>query len=898
MSEPSTIIPVSLSASGYEDGLGRRTLDFDREAGVMLERLHLRPELRAFGTFLRDQVARSMAFTDERFARVRGMERDGRHVTVVSQFVAGNRLCDLLEAATNLPAHEATCPSVDAAMGFLLEVLPALGALHAAVGHAHGTLAPGRIVLTPAGQVVILDSLFGPAIERLQFNRRVLWAEFGVATPAAPGPARLEIAADIAQASLAAMMIVLSRPLRENEFPEALPTLLTEVIEIAQIRGGSQFASGLHTFLQRTLPLPERQPHDSAEDAATEVLAIAREIGVGRCRTALGAFVDDMNRVLEDARDESEDASMDSGGESIAAAVNAFTAELVAESEIGFEHLPIEPVYAAVPDVIDENPEPPIFEEKPELGLDPVESSVRADSVDPVVPEWPTSEWPRARVDLDDSVRADEFPSIPAEEPHRFSTDEPRTYEEPRTYAEPRAFDAEPEPFVANASEASEPVSIVEPEPLPEPTFAPEPEYVAAPASRVQAEPTPGSGREPRLADMMEPVSMPAPVAAPEPVPATTPKTQPAQSKRKRRGSKAQRDKLHSNAVPVSNPPPAAPAPVQVPPTPVAVAPPQSRASIPVRQAPAPIAVRQDPTPITVRPTPPPKPAALKIKAETPAGYDPGRIQADSMLYLDRETPEAPSEFPWRMAAAAVVVMIVIVGAGRAYLPDRSDETDSKGAVAEAPVVPKRVDVAITAGSITVTTQPAGAHVSLDGKAVGDTPVTLDGVVPGKHLVTLVTSAGTVKRTVRVEPGKSVKLDIPIYSGLVAVFSPIPLDIAENGRSIGTSEQVRLILSPGRHVLTLTNREFGYKGTQIVEVDPGEETSISVQPTGELNANAVPWAEIWMEGKKVGETPVAGLKLPLGTHDIVFKNPQFPERHVTVKVTATTPAAAAVDFFK
>jgi hypothetical protein len=265
---------------------------------------------------------------------------------------------------------------------------------------------------------------------------------------------------------------------------------------------------------------------------------------------------------------------------------------------------------------------------------------------------------------------------------------------------------------------------------------------------------------------------------------------------------------------------------------------------------------------------------------------------------MEREAPEAPSEFPWRMAAAAVVVMIVIVGAGRAYLPDRGDETDTKGRVAEAPVAPKRVDVAITAGSIAVTTQPAGAHVLLDGKAVGDTPVTLDGVVPGKHTVTLVTSAGTVKRTVRVEPGKSVKLDIPIYSGMIAVFSPIPLDIAENGRAIGTSEQGRLILSPGRHVLTLTNREFGYKGTQIVEIDPGEESSISVQPTGELNANAVPWAEVWIEGKKVGETPVAGLRVPLGTHDIVFKNPEFPERHVTVKVSATTPAAASVDFSK
>ena len=76
MSEPATILPVSVSASGYEDGLGRRTLEFDRETGVMLERLHLRPELGAFEAFLRERVARAVSFDDERFARVRGIDRE------------------------------------------------------------------------------------------------------------------------------------------------------------------------------------------------------------------------------------------------------------------------------------------------------------------------------------------------------------------------------------------------------------------------------------------------------------------------------------------------------------------------------------------------------------------------------------------------------------------------------------------------------------------------------------------------------------------------------------------------------------------------------------------------------------------------------------------------------
>jgi hypothetical protein len=848
MSEPSTIIPVSLSASGYEDGLGRRTLEFDREAGVMLERLHVRPELGAFEAFLRERVARSMSFDDERFARVRGMERDGRNVlTVVSQFVAGNRLCDLLEAATSLPADEATCPSVDAAIGFLLDVLPALGSLHTTAGHAHGTLGPGRIVLTPAGQVVILDSLFGPAIERLQFNRRRLWVEFGVATAAAAGPARLDITADIAQASLVAMMIVLGRPLRENEYPEGLPTLLSEVIEIAQIRGSGQFASGLHAFLQRTLPLPGRRPHHGAEEAAAEVQHIAREIGVTRCRAALTAFIQDMNRVLEDAREDVEDVAVDPGDEAMAAAVDAYTAELVADSEIALDDLPNEPEYAAAPDV---------FEDTTELPLAAVDGSVGADLIDPFA-----SELPESSVALDyDAPFEETLASVDGPGQFRGSANDvlgPVAVDVPVTF---------------------EPISAVEPEVIPAARAVLQPEDVAEPVSRI--------AREPLLAEMIEPELEPAPVTAQKP--------QAPQSKRKRRGSKAQRDKLRSNAVPAPKPSPVGQAPVPSAPISVEAAATFGR---------TPEAVRQAPSPIGVRPASAPKPPApLRLKTDAPAGYDPGRTRPErresydiAVPYADRDTPTSSGEFPWRLAAAAVVVMLVIVGAGRAYLPDRGKEA---GGTPEAPAVAKHVDVATTAGSIAVTTQPAGAHVLLDGKAVGDTPLTLDGVVPGKHALTFVTTAGTVRKTVRVEAGKSVALDIPIYSGWIAVFSPIPLDIAENGRAIGTTEQGRLMLSPGRHQLSLTNRELGYKGTQVVDIDPGEERSISVQPTGGLNANAVPWAEVWMNGKKVGETPLAGLQVPLGTHEVVFRNPQFPERRVTVTVTAIAPAAASVDFSK
>ena len=833
MSEPATITPVSVSASGYEDGLGRRTLEFDRETGGMLERLHLRPELGAFETFLRERVLLATALDGERFARHRGIERDDRNVlTVLSQFVAGNRLCDLLEAATSLPADEATSPSVDAALGFLLDALPALGSLHLTTGAAHGTLGPGRIVLTHDGRVVILDAVYGPAIERLQLNRRRLWLELGLATPDSAGPARLDAAADVAQASLVAMMIVLGRPLRDNEYPDGVVTLLTEVIEIAQIRGGDRFASGLQTFLSRTLPLPTQDPHASAEAAAAEVQQVASEIGVARCRAALAAFVGDMNRVLADTRERTEILA-DPLDEEIEAAieVEAFGPIATSASTV-LDDLPGES-YAAEEYV----PEP-----APATAGASFEVDSRGDLAAPAAPP------PKSGLDRDYSGSSlgdgeqQAFVAPPAVAP---------VVEEPRYEPEP-----EPEP-------APQPVPSIEPELEPEPLrVAPDPPAVAK---------------------------------RPEPPP-------PPPSKRKRRGSKPHRDKLRSNAIPkpvVAPPPP--PLPVQL----GAALPAQGfgRIGEPLRHEP-PVPIQIAPVQVP-RPAPPPKaPTPLRIKAEGPSGYNPAPQRTEwrdpsdtsAIPYVHRRDPDSGGGIPWRLAAAALVLIIVGVVAGRAYLPGRSKGAEKLSATV--PAVPAKPVESTKVGTLALTTQPAGARVLLDGKAVGESPLTLTDVAPGKHSLTLVTSAGSVKKVVRIEAGKTTTLEIPIYSGWIVVFAPVPLDIAENGRAIGSSDQGRLMLSPGLHQLTLTNRQLGYKGVQIVDIEPGEERSISIQPTGELNVNAVPWAEVWMAGKKVGETPIAGLQVPIGTHEIVFKNPQFPDRRATVTVTGAAPTAAAVDFTK
>ena len=293
-----------MTSSGFADGLGRRTLAFDREEGVMLERLVLRPELGAFESMLRDRLDSLATLEDERIARPRTIERDvDGSLVVVSEFVPGSRLADLLDTA----AETGTAPGMDAALGFLLDLLPALCGLHAGARFAHGSISPSRTVLTPAGQIVLLDALYGGALAHLRYGRRKLWTEFAVATSPRLPARRLHVETDLAQAALAAVMLVLGRPLADDEYPDRLAGVVREVCDVAQIRGSAAFASGVQSFLHRALQLHSSDPYSSADDALFDVREAANELGLHVCRRALVDFIEQMESPAQPRRTDQHD---------------------------------------------------------------------------------------------------------------------------------------------------------------------------------------------------------------------------------------------------------------------------------------------------------------------------------------------------------------------------------------------------------------------------------------------------------------------------------------------------------------------------------------------------------------------------------------------------------------
>jgi PEGA domain len=202
------------------------------------------------------------------------------------------------------------------------------------------------------------------------------------------------------------------------------------------------------------------------------------------------------------------------------------------------------------------------------------------------------------------------------------------------------------------------------------------------------------------------------------------------------------------------------------------------------------------------------------------------------------------------------------------------------------------------AGRLTVTSDPEGAAITIDGTKRGFTPLTIEDVPPGQHIITLKHTTGLVQRTVKVKANETATLDVTIYSGWLALFAPIEIQVSENGKALRLNEQNQVMLSPGRHDIELRNNGLGYRDSQVIEIRPGEVTAVNVTlPKTPVTITATPSSDVWLDGVKIGETPLADFPVAVGTREIVVKNSAHGERRLMTTVTVK-PTTVDVDFTK
>jgi len=121
----------------------------------------------------------------------------------------------------------------------------------------------------------------------------------------------------------------------------------------------------------------------------------------------------------------------------------------------------------------------------------------------------------------------------------------------------------------------------------------------------------------------------------------------------------------------------------------------------------------------------------------------------------------------------------------------------------------------------------------------------------------------------------------------------------ENKQLMGTSRVDRIMATAGKHDLEIVNDALGFRDTRTVNVSPGQVSTITLDwPKGSMALNALPWAEVFVDGQRVGETPVGNLSVPIGTHEVVFRHPELGEQRYNATVTLSQTARLSADMRK
>jgi archaellum component FlaG (FlaF/FlaG flagellin family) len=209
---------------------------------------------------------------------------------------------------------------------------------------------------------------------------------------------------------------------------------------------------------------------------------------------------------------------------------------------------------------------------------------------------------------------------------------------------------------------------------------------------------------------------------------------------------------------------------------------------------------------------------------------------------------------------------------------------------------------AAATGTLQITSDPARAALIVDGVTRGVTPLTLPDLSAGPHTITVRFAGGTVEQRVDVPQGTSASVHVvapqtPVSApGWLTVDVASPLQIFEQDKLVGTTNIGRLLLPPGVHVLDFVSDELGFRAQRTVTVRPNAAADVRIDlPAVTLSVNAQPWAEVFVDGERVGETPIGTLSRPVGRHEIVLRHPELGERRRTVTLTTNGPNRISVD---
>jgi hypothetical protein len=278
-------------------------------------------------------------------------------------------------------------------------------------------------------------------------------------------------------------------------------------------------------------------------------------------------------------------------------------------------------------------------------------------------------------------------------------------------------------------------------------------------------------------------------------------------------------------------------------------------------------------------------------------------VISDSTVTFTSSPSGASVYIDGKLAGQTPVSMRIPVGTHVAELRSGNATRSGSLTVEAGKIATQHVDFGASqaVGGLQISSDPTGAQVAIDGVLKGVTPLKVPEISPGAHRVTVSSGRTSVDRTVEVMAGSvaTVVVSVPVVAptGFVEIDAPMDLEVFEDGRHLGSGRSLRFSLPAGRHTLDVVNRTFSFRTQTTVTVAGGRTVAVNIpMPSGTLSINALPWAEVWVDGKNIGQTPIGNLTVSLGTHEVIWRHPEHGERRQLVLVNGPDPVRLGIDW--
>lgn len=133
---------------------------------------------------------------------------------------------------------------------------------------------------------------------------------------------------------------------------------------------------------------------------------------------------------------------------------------------------------------------------------------------------------------------------------------------------------------------------------------------------------------------------------------------------------------------------------------------------------------------------------------------------------------------------------------------------------------------------------------------------------------------------------RAIKLTKPEPTGSLRVEANAPVSVWLDGRPLGEAPAEISGLVPKVHTVLLANRRLGLSRRVRLNIEPAQQTIHRAHfGKATLNVSVDPWADVYLDGVRIGQTPLAGRQVWEGRHLLRLINGER-EKTVTIEAAA------------